>query len=210
MLSITEAVEHVAPFVSTDPDRPALNRPWKHHTTIVGCNGHTLAAARFDGEGEDTRLASEGEPVPPYVQVLPTALAFVGEVAADAIERFRHYPSKWLVSVTIDRGGVWARAEIPARVHAKSKKVLRPAVCMIDRDAVDGFQGVMVWEPIAMNGHYLGDAVAMVAGVTGLAFVCMHTTGGPLDPVIFTPRQCATRDDLMGCEAFALVMPMRL
>lgn len=202
-----DALALVAPFVSTDPDRPDKHTPAARGGHVVATDGHTLAAARFDGAVPDTTV-NDPERASRWLKACPDRLACVGECGVP--ERLAHYPVSWDVLVTLSPSGVPnVAAHIPARTHKRSGKALRPRVQMVDPQPIDSLESVRPRKAIGVDGHYLARALRLVTLGVGVGGVYVHADG-PLDPLVFAPVQCATVADLLACDRFAIVMPMRL
>ena len=54
-LSLDAAIEAVQPFVSRDPARETMNKPFGHRGYVMGIDGHVLAAVRHECAPELTR-----------------------------------------------------------------------------------------------------------------------------------------------------------
>jgi hypothetical protein len=212
MLNQAQAISEVLPFASTDEARTHMHCPAVHADHVVATDGHTMGVCRYDGVRQDDPRAHDSKKAlrdpPPWTGVLPAALKHAGELAAP--ERLGHMPAKWVVRVTFrPNGSATLSAEIPARTGARGK-VLRQKIVMVHGDRLDGFEGVRPREAIGVDGHYLERAVAFVG--RGMFRTVQVYTAGPLDPIILVGGVASlkTRDDLIACDRFAIVMPMRI
>ena len=208
MRNLDAAIEIVSPFVSTDETRPNLRKPARHAGHVVGTDGHTLAAARFDGEGYDLVRTIPGSEGPPWTYVIPAAPRYVGEITRSAVEPLRHFPAKWLTVLTLDvHGTAFIQAAIPQRISARGK-VLAPRIVTVKRSAVDGFEALIVAEPVGVDVDYFVRCFDLAT--LGYAPSCYVHAAGPLDALVFAPEPCDTRDKLIACAQFAVTMPVRL
>jgi hypothetical protein len=198
--------------VSDDPTRERLARaftPTPVH--VAGCNGHMLAAVKFDGVvpagAEVIRDRAEQAPA---IECIDETLTCIGEMVLPP--RLNRFPVSWTVHVVIAAGG-GARVEafIPAKQHAKTRKIIRDRVTMIDPQPIEGFEALRPEQPIGVDGHYLDAAARVVTlGYDGPPWTVYVHAAGPMDPIVLAPAAVRTRVELLDLDRFALVMPMRL
>lgn len=209
--TLSDAIDLVLPFVSRDKAREHLTRPARHVGRVVATDGHTLAVARFGDDAHDlvrtwVGTSANGTPVPRYEYVIPNALKFFGEWDPARTPELAQYPAKWSVCVSLGAPEATVQAWIPERRHARSGKVLAPKIDMIHKQPFPGLHGLRADEPVYVNAPYL---LRVASFFWQRGPICVHGNG-PLDPLVFAPTTCTTKDELMACDRFAIVMPMRM
>lgn len=216
MRNLSAAINLVEPFVSVDPSRLNMVKPARHAWHVVATDGHTLAVARYDGEGTapSRTLDTSHGPPPPWEQIIPAASKEIGELNRIDVAAFAHYPLKWCVCAAIGVDGtITVEANIPARVHKKTKKIISDSICMIPRTVI-ARTGLRPNAPISLDGHYIARCVE--AATMGVQPSCYIMAAGPLDPVVFAPDTgdsrggVLSRKGLIGLDRFAIMMPMRM
>lgn len=210
MRNLSAALDLVEPFASTDQTRLHMVKPARHAGHVVATDGHTLAAARYDGEGTaPTRtLDTSHGPPPPWTAIIPAAPKAIGEICKSDVEAFFHYPAKWWVCATIGvDGAITVEAKIPERIHQKTKKVLASSVCMVPRVVV-ARTNLRPKEPISLDASYVARCFELAT--MGVQPSCYIMAAGPLDPVVFAPDTAPARDGLIALDRFAIMMPMRM
>lgn len=202
------ALDLVIPFVSTDETRPHLVRPARYAGHVVATDGHTMGVARYDGEGSDParELDKSAYTPPPWDVVLPRDLKCVGEVTRSSLVSFAHFPAKWNTFVTLGNRTALINAIIPART-GKHGKVLAPKVVMVTRSPLEGFELTLKKEVGADVGYFWR---CFELATMGRMPACYVHIDGPLDPIVFAPDVCSTKDDLFMQGSFAIMMPVRL
>ncbi len=209
MRNLSAALDLVEPFVSVDPARLAMHKPARYTMHVVASDGHTLAAARYDGQGTapSRELNQEHGAPPPWEAILPKTLKCIGELNRSDIEAFSHYPAKWWVGATLEvDGSIFIEAKIPAKT-GKHGKVLRPSVCMIPRVKI-AETALRPEAPIGLDPAYV--ARCFEAATMGVLPACYVMASGQLDPVVFACDAPATDAELKTLPQFALMMPMRI
>lgn len=214
-MKLSEAIDLVMPFVSTDETRLHLTRPARHPMHVVGTDGHTLACVRTDDPNENDLVRtwvgsdSNGMPVPRLELVVPAAPKRFGLWNPASTPTLAHYPAKWSTCVRFGGGrgtSPTVEAWLPARTSAHGK-MLRPKITMIREQAIDGLDEIAKHVPkrIGVAGCYLLRAARFFVGP-------VYVYGnGPLDPLVFTAEALTpSKAAFLACPGFAIVMPMRI